>query len=46
MTCGINFLKKEKKQGKAQFQVANNFNFSTGAIYNYLYSQGLCWGAL
>lgn len=43
---GIDFLRKEKKQGKTQFQIANNFNFSPHVIYNYLDDQGLCWGTL
>ena len=45
MTCGINFLKKEKKQGKTQFQTVSNFNFSA-IVVNYLDDQGLCWGTL
>ena len=45
MTCGINFLKKEKKQGKTQFQAVSSFNFSA-IVVNYLNDQGLCWGTL
>ena len=45
MTYGIDFLKKGKKQGKTQFQVVSNFNFSA-IVVNYLDDQDLSWRIL